>query len=50
LTGHYGAAGRFTLRADPPRGTVAELLLPLNGHAIPDEEFHAEAPARRAGR
>ncbi len=48
LAGHYGAAARLTLGADPSRGTVAEVLLPLGDAPARHEEVHAEAAARRA--
>ncbi|MCC7124098.1 MAG: histidine kinase [Acidobacteria bacterium] len=48
LAGHYGTAAHLTLGADPLRGTVAELLLPLGDARTRHEEVHAEAAARRA--
>jgi LytS/YehU family sensor histidine kinase len=49
LAGHYGAAASLTLTASPD-GTTAEISLPLADAAAREEETHAEAVARRAGR
>ena len=49
LAGHYGATASLTLTATPD-GTMAEITLPLADASAVEEETHAEAVARRAGR
>jgi two-component system LytT family sensor kinase len=51
LAGHYGDGATLTLSAEPGRGTVAELVMPLSEAAGMSEDDHdAHAVAGRAGR
>jgi hypothetical protein len=51
LSGHYGNAASLTLAAEPGRGTVAQLVMPLAEAAGMNEDDHnAQAVAGRAGR
>jgi hypothetical protein len=52
LSGHYGERATLTLAAEPGRGTIAELVMPLTEAAgIIDEDDHdAHAVAGRTGR
>jgi signal transduction histidine kinase len=50
LSGHYGTSAVLTLSADPRRGTVAEIELPLREAAAQDEASHDQTAARTAGR
>ena len=51
LAVHYGAGATLTLTAEPGRGTVAELVMPLAEAAgIGEDDHDAQAVAGRAGR
>jgi two-component system LytT family sensor kinase len=51
LAGYYGEGASLTLTAEPGRGTVAELVLPLAEAAgIDKDDLDAQAVAGRAGR
>ncbi len=51
LAGHYGEAATLTLAAEPGRGTVAELVMPLAEAAgMSEDDHHAHAVAGRTGR
>ena len=51
LAGHYGPDATLTLTAEPGRGTVAELVVPLAAAAELDKDDRdAQAVAGRAGR
>jgi len=51
LAVHYGDGGTLTLTAEPGRGTVAELVMPLAEAAgIGEDDHDAQAVAGRAGR
>jgi len=51
LAGHYGEGASLTLAAEPGRGTIAELVVPLSEVAGIDKDDHdAHAVAGRTGR
>ena len=51
LAGHYGPAATLTLRTEPARGTVAELVIPLvETTAAHEDDSNAQAAAGGAGR
>ncbi|MSO60823.1 MAG: hypothetical protein EXQ50_01815 [Acidobacteria bacterium] len=51
LAVHYGAGATLTLTAEPGRGTVAELVMPLaEAGGIGEDDHDAQAVAGRAGR
>jgi two-component system LytT family sensor kinase len=51
LAGHYGEGASLTLAAEPGRGTIAELVVPLTEVAGMDKDDHdAHAVAGRTGR
>ena len=51
LTGHYGDGATLSLAAEPGRGTVAQLVMPLVEAAGMNEDDHdAQAVAGRTGR
>jgi len=51
LAGHYAGRATLTLAAEPGRGTIAELIVPLVEAAGLDKDDHdAQAVAGRAGR
>lgn len=51
LAGHYGGRALLTLAAEPGRGTIAELILPIVEAAEQDKDDRdAQAVAGRAGR
>ena len=51
LAVHYGAGATLTLTAEPGRGTVAELVMPLaEAPGIGEDDHDAQAVAGRAGR
>lgn len=50
LSGHYGASAFLKLSADPLRGTVAEIELPLRETVAQDESADGQTATRSAGR
>jgi LytS/YehU family sensor histidine kinase len=51
LAGHYGDGATLTLEAEPGRGTVAELVMPLvEAAGMNEDDRDAQAAAGRAGR
>jgi two-component system LytT family sensor kinase len=51
LAGHYGGRATLTLAAEPGRGTIAELIVPIVEAAELDKDDHdAQAVAGRTGR